>query len=255
MRIVKNNLIAQCFVNTLTVWLISVKGALCVYPSLTAVHFQTELQKADRSRLKLSSETLVFLQSGFWQMGLPVSTNKLFWNSETRCPQGYSLSQNLQKNFSSCVSEKGAFSLCAKVMLKEAKNVYTPAEALSLSLPTAAADLHWHLLQCSAPSHAWHGCALAAPPPLLPEHVCPRPTSRPTLTNRIKRGEIGKAKRWQANDSEHTVSEKHRQAGAQHIHRSGSRRCERGRMEGVDIEHAEMHIEMSSLHTHTLTPI
>lgn len=162
------------------------KGALCVCPFLVAVHTQTvaKLQKADNSRLNLSSETLVFLQSVFWHIGLPVSTNKLFWNSETRCPQGYSLSQNLQKNFSSCVSEKWPFSVGApaqvkKVMLKDIKMRCLSA-GWNARLGTAALSVFCSLQGLtytgtfsSAPSHAWHDCAPHCTPTTTPS-PCPR---------------------------------------------------------------------------------
>lgn len=175
------------------------KGALCVCPFLAAVHTQTvaKLQKADNSRLNLSSETLVFLQSVFWHIGLPVSTNKLFWNSETRCPQGYSLSQNLQKNFSSCVSEKWPFSVGApaqwkKLCWKTSKwDVWALAETQDWVQQRWASFVHcrgWLTLAPSpAPPHMPDMTApLTAPPPPPPapvrEHVSPRPTSKQDKT-------------------------------------------------------------------------
>ena len=143
-----------------------------------------KLQKANKSRLNLSSETLVFLQSVFWHICLPVSTNKLFWNSETRCPQGYSLSQNLQKNFSSCISEMWPWRLVhqhsEKVVLKDIRmrclNTHWNASlgTAALRLFRSPQQLTYAGTFSSAPSHAWHDCALAEPP------LCSRPTSRPT---------------------------------------------------------------------------
>lgn len=193
------------------------KGALCVYHLLTAMHTRTvaKLQKADNSRLNLSSETLVFLQSVFWHIGLPVSTNKLFWNSETRCPQGHSLSQNLQKNFSSCVSKKVAFSVQCKSYVERSQKEMSKHQlkckirycSTEPPLPTAAADLHWHLLQRPLTCLTWLSPLLH---PLSESMSAPGQCPGP-LINRMKRGEIGKAKQWQADDSEHTVSKTHRQ--------------------------------------------
>lgn len=228
------------------------KGALCVYHLLTAVHTQTvaKLQKADKSRLNLSAETLVFLQSGFWHVGLLISTNKLFWNSETRCPQGYSLSQNLQKNFSSCVSEKWPFQLVHQCPNTNC-NARLGTAALSLFLPTAAADLHWHLLQHP---HTCLTCPHCTPLSESMSAPCP-------LTNRIKRGEIGKAKQWQANDSKHTVSKKHRHNTHTQIRKQAMWKRANGRIKYTEhAEPREIHRDMPSPYTvlqgkHTFTPI
>lgn len=164
-----------------------------------------KLQKADKSRLNLSSETLVFLQRVFWHAALPVSTNKLFWDSETRCPQGYTFSQNLQKNFSSCV-----FGTLSPLFFFSEAHGRSTGEMLWNETSKHQNEMQdWPLL---APS--------TAPPHMLdmslypPTHPSSESMSAPgqhpgPLTNRVKQGEIaGKTERRQADDSEHTLSEK-----------------------------------------------
>lgn len=116
--------------------------------------------------------------------------NRLFWNGETRCPRGYSSYQNLQKHFSSCVSEDKHFQLtlwcsntamlkevnqrCINSSQKKVKDLVEKRRSFSCS----PQRLTYTDTSLCADSLACHSCALIAT--RRPEHVRMRPTIRPT---------------------------------------------------------------------------